>query len=188
MEQFKTTVTIELPAANSCGAFTTCGGGGGGQSVQRRDQQSSSNHQVWPLTQFFLSPFLKKNHWFSFRANFWILIREILFSSIPPSNPLVSISDPWRGCGEYGALHVALNRLVDSCVASGTIEKLGHCQVCQARLDVPGHRQKQPTQTAFVEHTLFHRSLIVKSQQNKIELVTGPPSTDKQVPLPCHGN
>ena len=51
--------------------------------------------QVWPLTQFFLFPFFENS-----------LIRlegmtphrggETLFSSVPPSNSLVSVSDPRR--------------------------------------------------------------------------------------------
>ena len=53
-----------------------------------------SRIQVWPLTQFFLFLFVK-NHWFAWRANQWPLIGEPLFSSVPPSNSLVSVSDPW---------------------------------------------------------------------------------------------
>ena len=44
--------------------------------------------QVWPLTQFFLLPFVK-THWKP-------LIGETLFYSAPPGNSLVSVSDPWR--------------------------------------------------------------------------------------------
>ena len=43
--------------------------------------------------------------------------------------------------------------------------------------EVPGRRQQQLTQTLIVrllETHFFHRSLIVKSQQNRIELVTRP--------------
>ena len=35
-----------------------------------------------------------KFHWFAWRANQWPLVGETLFSSVPPSNSLVSISDP----------------------------------------------------------------------------------------------
>ena len=48
---------------------------------------TKENGQVWSLTQFFLLPFCK------------IIIRspwKILFSSVPPSNSLVSVSDPRR--------------------------------------------------------------------------------------------
>ena len=45
-------------------------------------------------------------------------------------------------------------------------------------MDVPGHRQKQLTQTLIVnfvkKSTFLHRSLIAKSQQNRMELVTRP--------------
>ena len=41
-----------------------------------------------------------------------------------------------------------------SCVASGTTEKQGHCQVC--RTEVPGHRQLQLTQTLIVRLLKMH--------------------------------
>ena len=43
--------------------------------------------------------------------------------------------------------------------------------------EVPGHRQQQLTQTLIVrllKRTCLHRSLIVKSRQNRIELGTRP--------------
>ena len=51
-----------------------------------------------------------KTHWFAWRPNQWPLIGETLFSSLPPSNSLVSVS----------------------CVASGTTEIQGHPQVWRA--------------------------------------------------------
>ena len=42
---------------------------------------------------FFCFLFVKK-HWFAWRAIQWTLIGETLFSSVPPSNSLVSVSDP----------------------------------------------------------------------------------------------
>ena len=66
-----------------------------------------------------------------------------LFSSVPSSNSLVSVSDP---------------RLA-SCVASGTTEVQGHCQVCRARRGCP----RTPSTTtganldcAFVETALIY--------------------------------
>ena len=64
-----------------------------------------------------------KNHW----RNQWTLVRETIFSSIHPSNSLVSASDPWRELladtapfkGPWFA----------SCVASRTTENQGHRQV-----------------------------------------------------------
>ena len=44
-------------------------------------------------------------------------------------------------------------------------------------VEVPGRRQKQPTQT-FVETNFLHQPLIVKSQQNRIEIVTRPGCND----------
>ena len=65
-----------------------------------RKKRSSPPHeaaqQVWSLTQFFLFPFFCKSFVFSWRANQWFLIRELLFSSVPRSNSLVPVSDPWR--------------------------------------------------------------------------------------------
>merc|ERR1711923_240053 len=84
------------------------------------------------------------------------LIGETLFSSVPPSNFLVSVS----------------------CVASGTTEIQGHRQVWRARRGGPRTPSTTPDANldcAFVENALFlHRSLIFKCQQNRIELVTRP--------------
>ena len=68
-----------------------------------------------------------------------------------------------------------------SCVASGTTEIQGHSQVCRVRHEGP----RTPSTTtdanldcAFVLKTNFlRRSLILKSQQNRIELVTRPVAT-----------
>ena len=67
---------------------------------------------------------------------------------------------------------------LSSCVASGTSEIQGHRQVCRARRGGP----RTPPRTTdanfdctFVaKRTFLHQSLIVKSQQNIIELVTRP--------------
>ena len=55
-------------------------------------------------------------------------------------------------------------------VASRTTEIQGHRQLWSA--EVPGHRQQQLAQTLMVrllKTHFLHRSLIVKSQQNRIE-------------------
>ena len=53
----------------------------GGDDVEMNivvpDDSMAADYQVWPLTQFFLFPFL-----------------ETLLSVFPPSNSLVSVSDP----------------------------------------------------------------------------------------------
>ena len=102
--------------------------------------------QVWPLTHFFLL----QNHCFAF-------CRETLFSSVPPSNSLVSVSDPW---GAFWADTASFkgHRLA-LCVPSITTEIRGHCQVCHARWSSP----RTPSTTtvanldcAFVENALFY--------------------------------
>ena len=96
--------------------------------------------QVWPLTQFFLFPFCKRNHWFAWRANQWPLIREILFSSVPPSNSLVSVLDPrrafWADTAPFKSPRLAL------CVAPGTTEKQEYRQVCCTRRGGPSTLSK----------------------------------------------
>ena len=98
-----------------------------------------------------------KNHWFAWRANQWPLIGETLFSSVPPSNSLVSVSDPrrafWADTAPFSGPRLA------SCVASGTTEIQGHRQVCRARRGGP----RTPSTTtdanldcAFVENALFY--------------------------------
>ena len=98
-----------------------------------------------------------KNHWFAWRANQWPLIGETLFSSVPPSNSLVSVSDPrrafWADTAPFSGPRLA------SCVASGTTEIQGHRQVCRARRGGP----RTPSTTtdanldcAFVENALIY--------------------------------
>ena len=119
---------------------------------------------------------LVKYYWFAWRANQWPLIGELLFSSVPSSNSLVSVSDPWRAFWADTAPFKG-PRLA-SCVASGITEKQGHCQVCRARHG--GSRTLSRTDYAKPwlcvcwKRTFSHRSLIVKIHQNRIELVTRP--------------
>ena len=86
--------------------------------------------------------------------------REILFSSVPPSNSLVSVSDPrrafWADTAPFSGPRLA------SCVASGTTEIQGHRQVCRARRGGP----RTPSTTtdanldcAFVENALIYTDL-----------------------------
>ena len=57
-------------------------------------------------------------------------VRSTLFSSITPSNSLVSVSGPrrafWTDTVPFQGLQLAW------CVASGTTENEGHCKVCQS--------------------------------------------------------
>ena len=82
------------------------------------------------------------------------LIRDTLFSSVPPNNSLVSVSDPRRAFRADTAPFSG-PRLV----ASGTTEKQGHRQVWRARCGGP----RTPSTTtdanldcAFVENALFY--------------------------------
>ena len=65
-----------------------------------------------------------------------------------------------------------------SCIASGTTEIQGHRQVWRTiGAKVQGHNQEQLTQTLIVrllKCTFLHRPLIMKIQQNRIELMTRP--------------
>ena len=47
--------------------------------------------------------------------------------------------------------------------------------------EVPGHRQQQLTQTLIVHLLKTHLPLILKSQQNRIELVTRPGEVKHQL-------
>ena len=111
-----------------------------------------------------------KNHWFTWRANQWPLIGGTLFSSFPPSNSLVSVSDPrrafWADTTPFfkvffeltwrtslkgflswdGAPYRALN--LASCVAFVT-SVIRIYQVWRVRhgVEVPGLCQKQLTQS-----------------------------------------
>ena len=67
--------------------------------------------QVRPLTHFFLFPFCKKNHWFSWRANQRLLIRGTLFSSVHLINSLVSVSYSWRALG-LCAYYIRMSRAI----------------------------------------------------------------------------
>ena len=51
--------------------------------------------------------------------------------------------------------------------------------------EVPGHCQKQLTQTLIVENTFSHSSMGVKNQQNGIELVTRPGKCKSGPTWPC---
>ena len=83
---------------------------------------------------FFCFLFMK-NHWFACKANQWPLIGETLISSVPPSNSLVSVSDPWRAY--WADTPPFKGPRLASCVASGTSEIQGHRQVCRARRGGP---------------------------------------------------
>ena len=98
---------------------------------------------------------------------------KTLFSVVPPSNSLVSVLDPWRAfwadMAPFKGPHLA------SCIASRTSEIQGHREVCLARHGGP----RTPSTTALIvrlmkTHFFTHRSLIVKSHENRIELVTRP--------------
>ena len=135
----------------------------------------------------FLCFLFVKNHWFAWRANQWITPHwGNTFSSAPPSNSLFSVSDPWRASWVDTAPFSG-PRLA-SCVASRTTEIQGHCQVCRTR--PRGPRTLSKTAYAYLDfafvgkRTYSHWSLIVKSQQNRIELVTRPERPQNTFPPP----
>ena len=97
-----------------------------------------------------------KTHRFAGRPNQWPLIGETLFSSIPPSSSLISVSDPrrafWADTAPFSGPRLA------SCVASGTTEIQGHRQVCRARRGGPrtlSLTTDANLDCAFVENALF---------------------------------
>ena len=121
----------------------SCGGTQASTPFGPPVKQGSSRSAHWLNFFTFLSV---KNHTLAWRANQWPLIWETLFSSVPPSNSLVSVSDPrrafWADTAPFSGPQLA------SCIASGTTEIQGHRQVCHA--EVPGHRQQQLNQTLIV--------------------------------------
>ena len=57
----------------------------------------------------------------------WHLIGKTRFSVVPPSNSLISVSDPWRAF--WADMAPFKGPRLASCVASGATEIQGHCQV-----------------------------------------------------------
>ena len=125
-------------------------------------RNSAVSHQVWSLTTLLNLLFIWREQVNKslncLSANQWLLARETIFSSLPPSNSLVSISDPrrafWADTAPFSGPRIA-------CVASGTTEIQGHRQVCRARRGGP----RTPSITtdtnldcAFVENALFYRA------------------------------
>ena len=130
--------------------------------------------QVWTLTQFFFCFLFVKTHWFAWRANQWPLIGETLFSSVPPSNSLVSVSDPRRAF--WADTVPFLGPRLASCVASGITELQRHRQVCSARRGGP--RTLSTTtdanlDCAVVENALFYTDPWPR-EVNRIELSSWP--------------
>ena len=118
---------------------------------------------LWPGLatdcEFFSSSFLfVENHWFVWRANLWLLVREKPFSSSQQLpclclGPLKSFLS-WHGA--LRLLHCSLH------IASITTEKQRH-KLCCTSEEVPGHRQKKLT-----------KALIMTIEQSIIELVAIP--------------
>ena len=97
-----------------------------------------------------------KNHRLAWRAKQWPLVGKTLFSSVPPSNSLVSVTDPrrafWADKAPFSGPRLA------SCVASGTTEKQGHGLLCRARRwgpRTPSTTTDANLDCAFVENALF---------------------------------
>ena len=97
-----------------------------------------------------------KNHWSAWRANKWPLTGEILLSSVPSSNSLVSVLDPWRAF--WADVAPFKGPRVTLCIASGTTEKHGHCQVgCTTRKGpmAASTTTGEKLDCAFVENALL---------------------------------
>ena len=56
-------------------------------------RKAEDTDQVWPLTQYFLFPFCESSL-ICLEGKSMTPCRETLFSFVPPSNSLVSVSDP----------------------------------------------------------------------------------------------
>ena len=91
---------------------------------------SRSGHEL----NFFCFLFVK-SHWFAWKANQWPLGRELLFSFVPPSNSLVSVSDNWRAF--WADMAPYKGPWLASCIASRATEIQGHRQVCRGRHEGP---------------------------------------------------
>ena len=100
------------------------------------------------------------------------------FSFVPSSNSIVSISDPWRAI--WADMAPFKGPWLAFCVASRTTEIQWHYQVCRSRHGGPRtlSRSADANLALIVRflklHFLTPNSLIVKSQQNIIELMAKP--------------
>ena len=100
-----------------------------------------------------------------------------LFSSVSTRNSLVSVPDPWRGLFE---LTVCLSRTLYSPRVlhrehyreSRTPSGVPH--LVQRSQDTAKNNWRKPWLCVCWKRTFVHGSLILKSQQNRIELVTRP--------------
>ena len=106
--------------------------------------------------------------------------REDVFSSVPPSNSLVYVSDPWRTFLSWlGALQGPSSCLV-RCFRNGREAKT---QVCHARCGGPRTPSKSADANlvfSFVENVIFKTDpWLWKVKHNRIELVTRPDQPPK---------
>ena len=106
---------------------------------------------------FFLFPFCKENYWFARGANSMTPLRGNTFLlCFSQQRPRLCLG-PMKAFFEL--TWCSASRALALCVALGA--------------EVPGHSQKQLTQTLIDwKRTFLHQSSLVKSQQNRIELST----------------
>ena len=115
-------------------------------SVQRlkRRRRSSWLPQVWTLSHFYSFLFVKISIICQNCGKSWPLVRENLFSSIRPSNVLVSVLGPLKGFWSWHGVSQP------NVLAYRTSEGHGHhSQVCCTKCKVPRHRKKNPNQTVI---------------------------------------
>ena len=109
------------------------------------------NFQLWKLgraeaIKYMLGrPDRKNNHWFDLNDH-WPLIKETRFSSVPPSNSLVSLPVPWGAFWADTAPFKGPKYHLECCFKNyRDTDRSGE----NKRTQIPGHCQEQLTQTLF---------------------------------------
>ena len=102
------------------------------------------------------------------RANQWPLIGETLFSVVPPSNSLVSVSDPWR----FFELTRCSSMAIDSPRALlPELQRYKDTDIDWCGTQVPGHRQKQLTKTLIVRLLKMHFYTLILDFEKSTEYI-----------------
>ena len=94
-----------------------------------------------------------KKNWFARRANQWPLVRETLFSVVPPSNSLVSVADPWR---LFELTWCPRRTLALPRALLPELQRKDTVRCAALGAEVPGHCQQQLMQTLIVRLLKMH--------------------------------